>query len=55
MFIPDDHGERGYGQKVKGINDVDGEVTGIAVPNGRFSQLQICMGIRSSRVAPSET
>jgi len=38
--------ESGYGQKVKGINDFDGEVTGIAVPNGRFSQLQIGMGIR---------
>jgi hypothetical protein len=38
--------ESGYGQKVKGINDFEGEVTGIAVPNGRFSQLQIGMGIK---------
>jgi hypothetical protein len=38
--------ESGYGQKVKGINDFEGEVTGIAVPNGKFSQLQIGMGIR---------
>jgi hypothetical protein len=36
--------ESGYGQKVKGINDFEGEVTG--VPNGRFSQLQIGMGIK---------
>jgi len=38
--------ESGYGQKVKGLNDFEGEVTGIAVPNGRFSQLQIGMGIK---------
>jgi hypothetical protein len=38
--------ESGYGQKVKGINDFEGEITGIAVPNGRFSQLQIGMGIK---------
>jgi hypothetical protein len=40
--------ESGYGQKVKGINDFEGEVTGIAVPNGKFSQLQIGMGIRQA-------
>jgi hypothetical protein len=38
--------ESGYGQKVKGINDFEGEVTGIAAPNGKFSQLQIGMGIK---------
>jgi hypothetical protein len=38
--------ESGYGQKVKGINDFEGEVTGITVPNGKFSQLQIGMGIK---------
>ena len=38
--------ESGYGQKVKGINDFEGEVTGIAVPNGKFAQLQIGMGIK---------
>jgi hypothetical protein len=38
--------ESGYGQKVKGINDFEGEITGIAAPNGRFSQLQIGMGIK---------
>jgi hypothetical protein len=38
--------ESGYGQKVKGINDFEGEITGIAAPNARFSQLQIGMGIK---------
>jgi hypothetical protein len=40
--------ESGYGQKVKGINDFEGEVTGVALPNGRFSQLQIGMGIKQA-------
>jgi hypothetical protein len=40
--------ESGYGQKVKGINDFEGEITGIAAPNGKFSQLQIGMGIRQA-------
>jgi hypothetical protein len=40
--------ESGYGQKVKGINDFEGEVTGIALPNGRFSQLQIGMSIKQA-------
>ena len=38
--------ESGYGQKVKGLNDFDGEITGIPVPGGRFGQLQIGMGMR---------
>jgi hypothetical protein len=38
--------ESGYGQKVKGINDFEGEVTGIPAPNSKFSQLQIGMGIK---------
>jgi len=38
--------ESGYGRKVKGINDFDGEVTGNPVPGGRFAQLQIGMGIQ---------
>jgi hypothetical protein len=38
--------ESGYGQTVKGINDFEGEITGIAAPGSRFSQLQIGMGIR---------
>jgi hypothetical protein len=38
--------EAGHGQTVKGINDFEGEITGVPVPNGRFAQLQIGMGIR---------
>jgi hypothetical protein len=38
--------ESGYGQKVKGLSDFEGEITGIAVPYGKFSQLQIGMGFR---------
>jgi hypothetical protein len=38
--------ESGYGQKVKGINDFEGEVTGITMPNGKFSRLQIGMSIQ---------
>ena len=38
--------ESGYGRQVKGINDYDGEITGIAAPNSRFTQLKIGMGFR---------
>ena len=38
--------ESGYGQKVKGINDFEGEITGIPAPNSKFSQLQIGMGMK---------
>jgi hypothetical protein len=38
--------ESGYGQKVKGINDYDGEITGIPAPNSKFTQLKIGMGFR---------
>ena len=38
--------ERGYGQKVKGINDYEGEITGIPAPNSKFTQLQIGMGMK---------
>jgi hypothetical protein len=38
--------ESGYGQKVKGINDFDGEITGIPAPNSKFTQLKIGMGFR---------
>jgi hypothetical protein len=40
--------ESGYGQKVKGINDFEGEVTGIGLQNGKFSQLQIGMSIKQA-------
>jgi hypothetical protein len=38
--------ESGYGQKVKGINDFEGEITGIPAPNSKFTQLQIGMGMK---------
>jgi hypothetical protein len=38
--------ESGSGQKVKGINDFEGEITGVPAPNSKFSQLQIGMGMK---------
>jgi hypothetical protein len=38
--------ESGYGQKVKGINDFEGEITGIPAPNSKFTELKIGMGFR---------
>lgn len=38
--------EGGYGTKVKGINDTEGEITGKPVPNSKFSQLKIGMGMK---------
>ena len=38
--------ESGHGQKVKGINDYEGEITAIAAPNSRFTQLKIGMGFK---------
>ena len=38
--------ESGYGQKVKGINDYEGEITGNPAPGSKFSQLKIGMGFR---------
>jgi len=38
--------EAGHGQKVKGINDYEGEITGIPAPNSKFTQLQIGMGMK---------
>ena len=38
--------ESGYGQRVKGINDFEGEIAGISAPNSKFSQLKIGMGIK---------
>ena len=33
----------GHGRKVKGINDVEGEITGRPAPGGKFNQVQIGM------------
>jgi hypothetical protein len=38
--------EAGYGQKVKGINDWEGEITGTPAPNSKFTQLKIGMPMR---------
>lgn len=35
--------EAGYGEKVKGLNGWEGEITGKAGPNSKFSRLQIGM------------
>lgn len=35
--------EAGYGQKVKGLDDWEGEITGRPVPGSKFSQLKIGM------------
>ncbi|MDT7836748.1 hypothetical protein [Aquabacterium sp. OR-4] len=38
--------ESGSGQKVKGIGDWEGEITGKPAPNSRFTQLKIGMSMR---------
>ena len=38
----------GSGKSVKGINDFEGEITGVAASNSRFAQLQIGMSIRQA-------
>jgi hypothetical protein len=38
--------EAGHGQKVKGINDFEGEITGIPAADSKFTQLQIGMGMK---------
>lgn len=40
--------EAGHGQTVKGINDFEGEITGVTVPGSPFSRLKIGMGIRQA-------
>jgi hypothetical protein len=40
--------QSGSGKSVKGINDFEGEITGIPASNSRFAQLQIGMGIRQA-------
>lgn len=38
--------EGGYGTKVKGINDTDGEITGKLAPGSKFGLLKIGMGLK---------
>jgi hypothetical protein len=38
--------EAGYGQKVKGLGDWEGEITGKPAPGSKFTQLQIGMPMR---------
>jgi hypothetical protein len=40
--------QSGSGKSVKGINDFEGEITGVAASNSRFAQLQIGMSIRQA-------
>ncbi len=38
--------ESGSGRTVKGINDFEGEITGIPAPGSKFNKLQIGMGMK---------
>jgi hypothetical protein len=38
--------EAGHGQKVKGLGDWEGEITGKPLPNSKFAQLKMGMGMR---------
>ena len=38
--------EGGYGTKVKGINDTDGEITGKLAPGSKFGLLKVGMGMK---------
>ncbi len=38
--------EAGYGQKIKGLDDWEGEITGKPVPGSKFAQLKIGMPMR---------
>jgi hypothetical protein len=40
--------EAGYGQKVKGLNDWEGEITGKPAPGSKFTRLQIGMGLKEA-------
>lgn len=40
--------EAGYGQKVKGLNNWEGEITGKPAPGSKFSRLQIGMSIKQA-------
>lgn len=39
--------EAGHGQKVKGLNNWEGEITGKPAPGSKFTQLQIGMSMRA--------
>jgi hypothetical protein len=41
--------EEGYGQKVKGVGDWEGEITGKPAPGSKFGQLQIGMGMQQAK------
>jgi hypothetical protein len=40
--------EAGWGQKVKGLNDWEGEITGKPVPGSKFSKLSIGMSMKEA-------
>jgi hypothetical protein len=41
--------EEGYGRKVKGLGDWEGEITGTPAPGSKFGQLQIGMGMQQAK------
>ena len=41
--------EEGYGRKVKGLGDWEGEITGQPAPGSKFGQLQIGMGMQQAK------
>ncbi len=41
--------EEGYGRKVKGVGDWEGEITGVPAPGSKFGQLQIGMGMQQAK------
>ena len=41
--------EEGYGRKVKGVGDWEGEITGQPAPGSKFGQLQIGMGMQQAK------
>ena len=40
--------EAGYGQKIKGLGEWEGEITGKPAPGSKFTQLQIGMGMKQA-------
>ncbi len=38
--------ESGHGRKVKGLNDYEGEITGVPVPGSKFNNIQIGMPLK---------
>ena len=41
--------QEGYGQRVKGLDDWEGEITGVPAPGSKFTQLKIGMGMQQAK------